>query len=281
MVAVQLHLIDLPCKYLQTVWLLLRFCSNSKAVCVWWMAKLTARKRQTFHSKNLHLHPVFAGERQEMRRGSNYIFAHSQGSHFAYYVTKLLRSNYNVNVKAPWWLNFPKKGWWRFGVNPTFANGCHTVASFSPKILAHSFHHVQLISEPKVSEKQSTSFVTWRRLSSWVILQCQVPTHRQTSAHWRRGRVPNPSFRGAKVSLVGAGSCRCCHQGSWFMVRWLAWFGTLLESNLFVWKKAPFASQRNGMTISQEIRFLELRQRASEGNIPNMCKSFLFERKDI
>ena len=37
---------------------------------------------------------------QEMRRGSNFIFAHSQGSHFAYYVTKLLRSNYNVNVKA-------------------------------------------------------------------------------------------------------------------------------------------------------------------------------------
>ena len=35
-----------------------------------------------------------------MRRGSNFIFAHSQGSHFAYYVTKLLRSNYNVNVKA-------------------------------------------------------------------------------------------------------------------------------------------------------------------------------------
>lgn len=37
--------------------------------------------------------------REEMRRGSTYIFAHSQGSHFAYYVTKLLRSSYNVNVK--------------------------------------------------------------------------------------------------------------------------------------------------------------------------------------
>ena len=37
---------------------------------------------------------------QELRRGSNYVFAHSQGSHFAYYVVKLLRSNYNVDVKA-------------------------------------------------------------------------------------------------------------------------------------------------------------------------------------
>ena len=66
------------------------------------------------------------------------------------------------------------------------------------------------------------------------------------------------------------------------MVRWLAWFGTLLESNLFVWeKKAPFASQWNGSIFSQEIRFLELHQRATEGNIPNICKSFLFERKDV
>lgn len=43
---------------------------------------------------------------KEMRRGSNFIFAHSQGSHFAYYVTKLLRSNYNVNVKALFVSNF-------------------------------------------------------------------------------------------------------------------------------------------------------------------------------
>ncbi|CAJ1345722.1 unnamed protein product [Effrenium voratum] len=44
---------------------------------------------------------------KEMKqRGTNYIFAHSQGSHFAYYVAKLLRSNYNVKVKALFVSNF-------------------------------------------------------------------------------------------------------------------------------------------------------------------------------
>ncbi|CAK8988902.1 Gramicidin S biosynthesis protein GrsT [Durusdinium trenchii] len=43
---------------------------------------------------------------KELRRGSNYVFAHSQGSHFAYYVVKLLRSNYNVDVKALFVSNF-------------------------------------------------------------------------------------------------------------------------------------------------------------------------------
>ena len=34
------------------------------------------------------------------KRGSNYVFAHSQGSHFAYYVVKQLRNDHNVDVKA-------------------------------------------------------------------------------------------------------------------------------------------------------------------------------------
>eukprot|EP00930_Biecheleria_cincta_P076715 TRINITY_DN63934_c0_g1_i1.p1 TRINITY_DN63934_c0_g1~~TRINITY_DN63934_c0_g1_i1.p1 ORF type:complete len:426 (+),score=71.78 TRINITY_DN63934_c0_g1_i1:35-1312(+) len=44
---------------------------------------------------------------QEMRKsGNNYVFAHSQGTHFAYYVLKLLRSNFNVSVKAFFVSNF-------------------------------------------------------------------------------------------------------------------------------------------------------------------------------
>mmetsp|Transcript_119740 Transcript_119740/g.334231 ORF Transcript_119740/g.334231 Transcript_119740/m.334231 type:complete len:427 (-) Transcript_119740:137-1417(-) len=37
---------------------------------------------------------------KEMKKpGSNYFFGHSQGSHFAYYVTKLLRRQYNVSTR--------------------------------------------------------------------------------------------------------------------------------------------------------------------------------------
>ena len=61
------------------------------------------------------------------------------------------------------------------------------------------------------------------------------------------------------------------------------WFGRCWERNQIHLNgvKAPVASQRSGMIISPEIRFVELHQRATEGNIPNICKSFLFERKDI
>ena len=47
------------------------------------------------------LPPTLYFAMQEMkRRGSNYVFAHSQGSHFAYYVVKRLRYEHNVEIKA-------------------------------------------------------------------------------------------------------------------------------------------------------------------------------------
>ena len=75
-----------------------------------------------------------------------------------------------------------------------------------------------------------------------------------------------------------------CHEGSWFMkVVSEDGLGRCWERNQIHLNgvKAPVASQRSGMIISPEIRFVELHQRATEGNIPNICKSFLFERKDI
>lgn len=40
---------------------------------------------------------------------------------------------------------------------------------------------------PKCGSSINQLCYQFRRLSSWVISQCQVPTHRQISAHWRRG----------------------------------------------------------------------------------------------
>eukprot|EP00439_Symbiodinium_sp_Y106_P045845 s402_g5.t2 len=53
------------------------------------------------------LPPTLYFAMQEMkRRGSNYVFAHSQGSHFAYYVVKRLRYEHNVEIKGLFVSNF-------------------------------------------------------------------------------------------------------------------------------------------------------------------------------
>ncbi|CAE8623028.1 unnamed protein product [Polarella glacialis] len=44
----------------------------------------------------------------EMKKpGSNFFFAHSQGTHFAYYVAKLLRKEFNISITGLFVSNFP------------------------------------------------------------------------------------------------------------------------------------------------------------------------------
>eukprot|EP00933_Yihiella_yeosuensis_P015399 TRINITY_DN13440_c2_g1_i1.p1 TRINITY_DN13440_c2_g1~~TRINITY_DN13440_c2_g1_i1.p1 ORF type:complete len:425 (-),score=61.56 TRINITY_DN13440_c2_g1_i1:68-1342(-) len=45
---------------------------------------------------------------REMKKpGANFVFAHSQGTHFAYYVVKLLRKQYNISINCMFVSSFP------------------------------------------------------------------------------------------------------------------------------------------------------------------------------